>query len=95
MELEGETVLLGGNLNLSLMGGKTTIVNSIPIAFTIANLPILVATLAFNIWAIFIINKKETSRINRLDRCKAYWVLTLTTQYEIQSFAVKVVIFYI
>ena len=67
MELEGETVLLGGNLNFSLVSEKTTIVNSIPIAFTIANLPILVATLAFNIWAIFIINKKETSRINRFD----------------------------
>ena len=69
MELEGETVLLGGNLKLSLLSEKTTIVNSIPIAFTIANLPILVATLAFNIWAIFIINRKETSRINRFDIC--------------------------
>ena len=66
MELWEEGVMLVG-VNFSLVGETTTIVNSIPIAFTLANLPILVATLAANIWAIFIINKKETSRINRLD----------------------------
>ena len=85
MELEGETVLLGGNLNYSLVSEKTTIVNSIPIAFTIANLPILVATLAFNIWAIFIINKKETSRINRFDICKVNWILERTLPEQMHS----------
>ena len=67
MELGGEIVLIGKNLNLSLVSEKSTIVNSLPLAFTIANLPILVVTLAANTWAIFIINSKETSRINRLD----------------------------
>ena len=68
MDLWGEGVLVG--VNFSLVEETTTIVNSIPIAFTLANLPILVATLAANIWAIFIIDKKETSRINRLKCCK-------------------------
>ena len=65
MQLEGEMVLLGGNLNLSLATQATTLVNSIPLAFTVANIPILVASLATNIWAIHIIQQKETSRINR------------------------------
>ena len=67
MELGGETVSVGGNSSLGLVSEKAIIVNSIPLPFTIANLPILVATLAANIWAIFIINRKETSRINRLE----------------------------
>ena len=62
---EGKMVLLGGNLNLSLATQSTSLVNSIPIAFTVANVPILLATLATNIWAIQIIQRKETSRINR------------------------------
>ena len=62
---EGKMVLLGGNLNLSLATQSTSLVNSIPIAFTLANVPILLATLATNIWAIQIIQRKETSRINR------------------------------
>ena len=61
-------VLLGGNLNLSLATQSTSLVNSIPIAYTVANVPILLATLATNIWAIQIIQRKETSRINRLIR---------------------------
>ena len=61
-------ILVGGNLSLSLVSEKATIVNSIPLAFTIANLPVMVASIAANMWAIFIINKKETSRINRLRR---------------------------
>ena len=65
MELEGERVVVGANF--SLVSETATVVNSIPIAFTIANIPILVATIVANIWAIFIINRKETSRINRLD----------------------------
>ena len=65
MELEVEMVLLGANLNLSLAVQATSPVNSFPIAFTAANIPILVATLATNIWAIYIIQRKETSRINR------------------------------
>ena len=68
MELGGEMILVGGNLSLSLVSEKATIVNSIPLAFTIANLPVMVASIAANMWAIFIINKKETSRINRLRR---------------------------
>ena len=70
MEVGGEIVLVGRSLNLSLVSEKSTIVNSLPLAFTIANLPILVATLAANTWAIFIINRKETSRINRLNICE-------------------------
>ena len=62
---EGKMVLLGSNLNLSLATQSTSLVNSIPIAFTVANVPILLATLATNIWAIQIIQRKETSRINR------------------------------
>ena len=65
MELEVEMVLLGGNLNLSLAVQATSLVNSIPIAITVANIPILVSTLATNIWAIYIIQRKETTRINR------------------------------
>ena len=65
MQLELEMVWLGANLNLSLAVQATSLVNSFPIAFTAANIPILVATLATNIWAIYIIQQKETSRINR------------------------------
>ena len=64
-------VLLGGNLNLSLATQSTSLVNSIPIAFTVANVPILLATLATNIWAIQIIQRKETSRINRFFQFKS------------------------
>ena len=66
MKLGGQIELTGWNSSLSLVS-ETTTVNSIPIAFTIANIPVIVATLAANIWAIFVINKKETSRINRFD----------------------------
>ena len=78
MDLGGELVSMGGNLSLRLVSEKATIVNSIPIAFTIANIPIVVATLAANIWAIFVINRKETSRINRLDLfCSHLFLLSM------------------
>ena len=67
MELGGQIELTGWNSSLSLVSETTTVVTSIPIAFTIANIPVVVATLAANIWAIFVINRKETSRINRFD----------------------------
>ena len=67
MELGGQIELTGWNSSLSLVSETTTVVNSIPIAFTIANIPVVAATLAANIWAIFVINRKETSRINRFD----------------------------
>ena len=57
---------MGGNLNLSLdTWATTTVNNSFPLTFTIVNITILIATIATNIWAIHIIHKKETSRINR------------------------------
>ena len=67
LELGEQIELAGWNSSLSLVSETTTTVNSIPLAFTIANLPIVAATIAANTWAIFVINRKETSRINRLD----------------------------
>ena len=63
MEVGGERVSMGRNF--SLVSEKSTIVNSIPAAYTAANFPILVAVLVTNSWAICIINRKETTRINR------------------------------
>ena len=59
--------LCAWNSSLSLVKEKTIIVNSIHVVFTIANLPVVLATLAANIWAIFVMNRKETSRVNRLE----------------------------
>ena len=67
LELGEQIEVAGWNSSLSLVSETTTTVNSIPLAFTLANLPIVAATIAANTWAIFVINKKETSRINRLD----------------------------
>ena len=67
MELGGQIELVVWNVSLSLVTEKTSIVNRIPIAFIIANLPIFAVTLAANIWAMIIINRKEASRVNRFD----------------------------
>ena len=67
MELGEKIELVVWNVSLSLVTEETSIVNRIPIAFIIANLPIFAVTLAANIWAMFIINRKEASRVNRLD----------------------------
>ena len=68
MELGGEIVWLGGrlvnNVNLTLETKATRVVNWFPSAYTIANIPLLLATIATNAWAFHII-RKETSRINR------------------------------
>ena len=65
MELGGEIVWLGGRLvNFTLETKVTRVVNWFPSAYTIANIPLLLATIATNAWAFHII-RKETSRINR------------------------------
>ena len=68
MELGGEIVWLGGrlvnNVNLTLETKATRVVNGIPSGYTIANIPLLLATIATNAWAFHVI-WKETSRINR------------------------------
>ena len=65
MELGGEIVWLGGRLvNLTLKTKATRMVNGFPSAYTIANIPVLLATIATNAWAFHII-RKENSRINR------------------------------
>ena len=65
MELGGEIVWLGGRLvNLTLETKATRVVNWFPSAYTIANIPLLLATIATNAWAFHVI-RKETSRINR------------------------------
>ena len=78
MELGEQIELAGWNSSLSLVSETTTTVNSIPLAFTIANLPIVAATIAANTWAIFVINRKETSRINRLDIFPLTFLLLLS-----------------
>ena len=65
MELGGEIVWLGGRLvNLTLETKTTRVVNWFPSSYTIANIPLLLATIATNAWAFHVI-RKETSRINR------------------------------
>ena len=65
MELGGEIVWLGGRLvNLTLETKATRVVNWFPSSYTIANIPLLLATIATNAWAFHVI-RKETSRINR------------------------------
>ena len=65
MELGGEIVWLGGRLvNLTLETKATRMVNGFPSAYTIANIPVLLATIATNAWAFHII-RKENSPINR------------------------------
>ena len=65
MELGGEIKWLGGALvNRSLEAKATRVVNGFPSAHTIANIPVLLATIATNAWTFHII-RKETSRINR------------------------------
>ena len=65
MELRGERVWLGGRLvNLTMETKATRVVNGFPSAYTIANIPLLLATIATNVWAFHII-RKENSRINR------------------------------
>ena len=65
MELGGEIVWLGGGLfNFTMETKATTVVNGFPSAYTIANIPLLLATIATNAWAFHII-RKENSRINR------------------------------
>ena len=66
-ELGEQIELVVWNVSLRLVKEKTNIVNNIPMDFIIADFPVLVVTIAANIWAILIINRKETSRINRLD----------------------------
>ena len=79
LELGEQIELAGWNSSLSLVSETTTTVNSIPLAFTIANLPIVAATIAANTWAIFVINRKETSRINRLDIFSLTFTLLMFT----------------
>ena len=67
MELGEQIELVVWNVSFSLEREKTSIVNNIQVDFIIADFPVLVVTIAANIWAILIINRKETSRINRLD----------------------------
>ena len=67
MELGEKIELVVWNVSLSLVTEKTSIMNRVPFAFIIANLPIFAVTLAANIWAMFIINRKEASRVNRSD----------------------------
>ena len=63
MELGGEIVWLGGRL-VNLETKATRVVNGFPIGYTIANIPVLLATIATNAWDFHII-RKENSRINR------------------------------
>ena len=67
MQFGEQIELVVWNVSLSLVTEKTSIVNNIPVDFIIADFPVLVVTIAANIWAILIINRKETSRINRWD----------------------------
>ena len=67
MQFGEQIELVVWNVSLSLVTEKTNIVNNIPVDFIIADFPVLVVTIAANIWAILIINRKETSRINRWD----------------------------
>ena len=76
MELGEQIELVVWNVSFSLEREKTSIVNNIQVDFIIADFPVLVVTIAANIWAILIINRKETSRINRLDILYSFILFT-------------------
>ena len=76
MELGEQIELVVWNVSFSLLREKTSIVNNIQVDFIIADFPVLVVTIAANIWAILIINRKETSRINRLDILYSFILFT-------------------
>ena len=76
MELGEQIELVVWNVSFSLLREKTSIVNNIQVDFIIADFPVLLVTIAANIWAILIINRKETSRINRLDILYSFILFT-------------------
>ena len=76
MELGEQIELVVWNVSFSLVREKTSVVNNIQVDFIIADFPVLVVTIAANIWAILIINRKETSRINRLEILYSFILFT-------------------
>ena len=60
-----ESVGLGfSNLTLAVHSSET--VNKISMAYLLANITMLAATMGINLWVVRVIQKKEKSRINRL-----------------------------
>ena len=55
-----------GLANLSLTVHSYQKVNEVSVVYLLANIPMLIATLAINLWVIKVIQRREKSRINRL-----------------------------
>ena len=63
--MENSNVVLGlSNVTLSFHSSKK--VNEIYVVYLLANIPMLVATIAINLWVIKVIKGKEKNRINSL-----------------------------
>ena len=63
--VENSDVDLGlSNLTLSVHSSQK--VNEISVVYLLANIPMLVATIAITLWVIKVIRGKEKNRINRL-----------------------------
>ena len=63
--MENSNVDLGlSNLTLSVHSSEK--VNEMSVVYLLANIPMLVATIAINLWVIKVIKRKEKNRINSL-----------------------------
>ena len=73
-----ESVGLGfSNLTLAVHSSET--VNKISMAYLLANITMLAATMGINLWVVRVIQKKEKSRINRLNVWDCFAnILTMT-----------------
>ena len=68
--MENSNVDLGlSNLTLSFHSSQ---LNEISVVYLLANIPMLVATIAINLWVIKVIKGKEKNRINSLIVCDCF-----------------------